>query len=272
MSGSEGHTDGTVGKALDVLESVAEFGRPVRFSELLTNSRWPKATLYRLIQTLSSQGMLAHDKDRNTYSLGVRLIRLAHGAWKQASLAPIAQPFVDDLSEKLGETVHLAQLDNGQVLYVDKRNARAPISMFSDAGKVGPGYCTGVGKAMLAFLPEPELTEALAKQAYYRHTEATLTTPEALRAELCNIRETGISYDREEHEEKIICIAAPILSLDDRPLGAISVTTSLLRHSLDDLSAFETDLKQTAAKIATEAQPWAFPMQNNQNYPSTRSQ
>ena len=78
MSAEQG--DGTVGKALDVLDMVAAVGHPVRFSELLTVSAYPKATLYRLIQTLTHQGMLAYDSDRQTYALGVRLVRLAHAA------------------------------------------------------------------------------------------------------------------------------------------------------------------------------------------------
>ena len=164
--------DGTVGKALDILDAVAAFGRPVRFAELLAQGRWPKATLYRLLQTLVSQEMLALDPRTNAYSLGLRLIRLAHGAWAQASLAPIARAHVDALSARLGETVHLAQLDHGQVLYLDKRNATAPISMFSDAGKVGPAYCTGLGKAMLAHLPEGELADAISRQSFRRHTAA----------------------------------------------------------------------------------------------------
>ncbi len=137
--------DGTVGKALDVLDQVAAFERPVRFGELQDNSAYPKATLYRFLQTLTNQGMLSYNSDRQTYSLGMRLVRLAHAAWTTSSLAPIARPFLDALSAEIGETVHLAQLDASQVLYVDKRNARQPVEMYSQAGKLGPAYCTGVG-------------------------------------------------------------------------------------------------------------------------------
>ena len=74
-------SDGTVGKALQVLDQVAEFRRPVRFAELLENSPFPKPTLYRFVQTLTNQGMLSFDPDRQTYAMGVRLVRLAHSAW-----------------------------------------------------------------------------------------------------------------------------------------------------------------------------------------------
>ena len=103
--------DGTVGKALEVLEQVADFGRPVRFSEVLARSNFPKPSLYRFMQTLTNQGMLSYDSDRQTYSLGLRLVRLAHTAWSQSSLARTARPYLDTLSSITGETVHLSKLD-----------------------------------------------------------------------------------------------------------------------------------------------------------------
>ncbi len=96
--------------------------------------------------------MLSYDPDRQTYALGVRLVRLAHAAWAQASLAPVARPYLDALSAEIGETVHLAQLDNGAGALCRQAQRRPPVEMFAQAGKVGPAYCTGVGKAMLAFL------------------------------------------------------------------------------------------------------------------------
>ena len=164
--------DGTVGKALDVLDRVAGFGRPVRFGEVLADSPYPKATLYRFLQTLSNQGMLAYDCDRQTYAPGLRLVRLAHAAWSQSSLAPLARPWIDALSAEVGETIHLAQLDQGQVLYIDKRNAARPVEMFSSAGKVGPAYCTGVGKAMLAYLDDDARAAAISRQSFHRFTPA----------------------------------------------------------------------------------------------------
>lgn len=260
-AGSGPAGDGTVGKALDVLDMVAQAGRPVRFTELLAHSPYPKATLYRFLQTLTHQGMLAFDPERQTYSLGVRLVRLAHAAWAQSSLAPIARPWIDRLSADLGETIHLAQLDNGQVLYVDKRNAARPVDMFSQAGKVGPAYCTGVGKAMLAFLPPPVLDRAIERQSFHPFTAHTLATPQALRDELAAIRHRGFAFDREEHEPGIICVAVPILTRTGAVLGALSVTSTTLRTTLDDLAQLAPRIRDTADRIAQEAETWRFPEQ-----------
>lgn len=251
--------DGTVGKALDVLDEVAAFGRPVRFTELQLRSSLPKATLYRLLQTLTNQGMVQHDSGTGAYSLGVRLVRLAHQAWAQASLAPLARPYLDELARETGQTVHLAQLDNGQVLYVDKRNARQPVEMFSQAGKVGPAYCTGVGKAMLAYLPEAEQDAVIRQQSFHRFTPDTYGDPDALRGELAAIVARGHGYDREEHEPGIICVAAPILTRAGRVLGALSVTGHKDHVAMTTLEGHVPALKRTADAIARDAADWAFP-------------
>ena len=258
--GAQGPSDGTVGKALDVLDLVASAGRPVRFSDLVPGSPYPKATLYRLLQTLVHQGMLACDAGTGAYSPGLRLVRLAHAAWAQSSLAPLARPFVDALSAATGETIHLAQLDQGQVLYVDKRNAARPVEMFAQAGKVGPAYCTGVGKAMLAFLDPPALEAALIRQSFHRFTAHTLTTPAALTAELEAIRARGFAYDREEHEPGIICVAVPILTRAGRVIGALSVTSTTARMTLDGMAErLAPAIRETADKIAGAAESWRFP-------------
>jgi IclR family transcriptional regulator, KDG regulon repressor len=259
--GAEGHADGTVGKALDVLDLVSSHGRPIRFSDLLAQSAYPKATLYRFLQTLTHQGMLMFDPDRGTYTLGVRLVRLAHAAWAQSSLAPLARPYLDELAAETGDTIHLAQMDMGQVLYVDKRNATRSIEMFAQAGKVGPAYCTGVGKAMLAFLPEEALARALERQSFHRHTPHTLDTPDALRAELRAIRARGHAFDREEHEPGIICCAVPILSRSGRVTGALSVTSTTALTTLEALEAKAVRIKDAAARISAEAESWRFPEQ-----------
>lgn len=251
--------DGTIGKACDVLEQVAAFGRPVRFAELLESSSFPKASLYRFLQSLTNQGMLSYDPDRQTYSPGLRLVRLAHSAWTQSSLAPIARPILDALSLETGETVHLAQLDSSQVLYVDKRNAKNPVEMYSEAGKVGPAYCTGVGKAMLAFLDDDRLNKAISQQSFHRFTDKTLTSEAELRADLARIRERGFAMDDEEHEPGIICVACPILTSGGRVLGAISITGSTQRMDFDQLKKWVPRVRRSADQIGAEAEAWRFP-------------
>ncbi len=251
--------DGTVGKALEVLDHVAAQGRPVRFSDLLEDSRFPKATLYRFLQSLTHQNMLAYDSERQTYAPGLRLVRLAHAAWHQSSLAPIARPYIDALAEEVREAVHLAQIDHGHVIFVDKRKKTNMFDTLAQTGLIAPSYCTGVGKAILAFLPDDRRKEALKMQAFVSYTPHTHKTPDSLAPELEKIRNEGIAFDREEHEQGIISIAAPILRREDKVIGAISIATSTSRRSLEELRTLSPVLLKTASQIATEIEPWQFP-------------
>lgn len=254
-----GKADGTVGKALEVLDSVAAFERPVKFTELLEDSNYPKATLYRLLQTLVNQNLLSHDPETGSYSMGFRLIRLAHAAWEHASLAPIARPFVEELAADAGESVHLAQMDNGQVIFIDKLKATDRFETLAQAGQVAPAYCTGVGKAMLAYIAPKRLDIVLQQQSFFPYTRATHRSAESLLGELPAIREKGIAFDREEHEEGIVSIAAPIFISNGRVIGALSVATSTARYDLDRLTVFREGLLSTADKIGRQASSWHFP-------------
>lgn len=263
--------DGTVAKALDVLDLVAASERPVRFSDLLDKCTYPKATLYRLLRALLGRGMLIHDADTGGYALSMRLVRLASVAWEQSSLATIARPYLDQLSAEVDETVHLAKLDHAQVLFVDRRDVGEPTLIYSQANKVGPAYCTGVGKAMLAFLPQAYLQFILAQQSWHSFTDKTLTSPEALQADLTKIRARGFACDDEEHEQRRICVAVPILSSTGSVLGALSVASTTLRTELAALQMYVPTMCEFAQTIAAEAECWCFPEVGADHHKKERS-
>ncbi|MEZ5934752.1 MAG: IclR family transcriptional regulator [Alphaproteobacteria bacterium] len=244
---------GTLTKGLSLIEAIAAGSQPLRFTDLLQSQPYPKATLHRLLKTLIESGMVIYDDEQRSYHPGLRLIRLAHAAWQQTSLADAARTTLDALALEIGETMHLAVLDNGQVLYLDKRMPPRPVTMFSSPGKVGPAHCTGVGKVMLAHLDDTALTDSLGRQSFHRYTPATMTTPADLRRELEEIREMGHGFDREEHEPTIICIAVPIRSKRGTLLGGLSVTSTTYVTDLEKLEAYAPRLKAAAVEIAEEA-------------------
>ena len=252
-------SDGTVGKALEVLDQVAQVGRPVRFSELLQDSPHPKATLYRLLHTLIRQKMLSYDDERQTYWLGLKLVQLAHVAWRQSSLATISTRILDELAAATNETVHLAQMDSGQVLFVDKKRVSYNFETLAQVGLIAPAHCTGVGKAILAFLSPARLERAMKQQTFLRYTPNTLGSRAQLETELETIRGEGIAFDREEHETGVISIAAPVLRQNGQPLGAVSIVSTISRHSTQSLFEFQPLLLKAVKQISVEADAWNFP-------------
>ena len=250
----EGDLVSPISRALHVLDIVASAGQPVRFADVQRASPLPKATLSRLLRQLEAEGMLIFEPGNQRYRLGLRLIRMAHAAWESASLVEVARPVIDRLAASFGTTIHLACLESGQVLYLDKRVPKPTIRMFSSPGRIGPAYCTGVGKAMLAFLPEEQRRKAIAGQSFVRHTDKTITTPEALERVLAEIRACGYAFDDEEHEPTVICIAMPIVASNGVVLGAVSATSTTHVTSLESLAERAPELRAAAAEIADDAE------------------
>ena len=253
-------TDGTVGKALDLLDIVVEFGRPVRFSELVDESPYPKATVHRFLQTLTNQGILYYAEDRHTYAPGLRLARMAQHAWQAASLAPLARPFIEALSQDVAETVHLAQMESGAVIFIDKVRPAEGFQTLAQPGRIAPAHCTGVGKAMTAFLDPEQRENVIAAQTYERFTPNTLPGEAELRAELDQIVNDGIAYDRQEHEQGITSIAAPIFGGGEKVIGALSIVTSTMRAASEDLDRYRPALLRTARQIGSEASVHPYPV------------
>ena len=245
--------DGPVTKSLMLLDAFAEAEHPLRFSDLKERLPFPKATLHRMLKSLVDERMLTHNETLGSYQLGPRLIRLAHAAWSNGSLVDVARPVLDQLHAQLGKTIHLAQLDSGQVLYLDKRIGNRGLAMFSRPGKVGPAYCTGIGKAMMAYLSDEALDACMQRQSFARFTPTTLTSRQALVGELEQIRARGHAYDREEHEPGIVCIAVPILANNGALFGGLSATTPGSVDMLSQLDELAPTLKEAARVIAADA-------------------
>ena len=242
---------GTVGKALSVLDIVAESDEPLRFTEILARSDQPRGTLHRQLSHLLEEGLLVVHRDQ-TYALGLRLLRWANRAWSTNQFRAIAEPHLRRLHEETGETVHLGVLNGREVVYLDKVEGRQTVRMHSQIGNASPTYCTGVGKAALSMLPDADIRERLAGVEFRRFTDNTLRDVEALIAEIAAIRKSGNAYDREEHEVGIRCVAAPIGSQDRSFVGGVSVTAPAYRADADDLAAWAGNVRSAAAAIVED--------------------
>ena len=240
----------SLSKALNMLNHVCTSPVPLRFAELVELSELPKATAHRQLNTLLEHGLVRFDEHKQAYYPGYGLLALAHRTWANLDIRDVAATPMRDLWSSTQETIHLAVLDGADVIYIDKLESPKSLRLYSAVGKKGPVYCTGVGKAMLAFLAEDKQQPIIDAQAFFRHTEHTLTTPEALKANLELIRETGISLDLEEHEMGIKCAAAPIFNSRHEAVAAISVTAPAFRTSDEVYEEMKVQVKQAADTIS----------------------
>jgi DNA-binding IclR family transcriptional regulator len=249
MPRSDGsNATGTLGKAMEVLEVIALSSKPLRFTDVLHLVDQPRGTLHRQISNLIEEGLLATRSD-HSYELGLKLLKLASRAWSSNQFRAIAEPHLKHLHDTTGETVHLGILNGIEVIYLDKVESRQAVRMYSQIGNAAPAYCTGVGKAALAALPEDELQRRIGAIAFKRYTDTTLTDAAAMNAEIRTIRNSGNAFDREEHEKDIHCVAAPIHSSDRKFVAGISVTAPIYRVKMDQLIQWGPLVRDTAAAI-----------------------
>ncbi|EDQ35016.1 Transcriptional regulator [Hoeflea phototrophica DFL-43] len=249
------HADtGTLGKAVSVLDIVASSEEPMRFTDILAVSDQPRGTLHRQLSNLVEEGLLSLNRD-HSYSLGLRLLKFAAKAWAGNQFRSIAEPHLRALHNRTGETVHLGVLRGTEVIYLDKVESRQAVRMYSQIGNSSPVFCTGVGKAAMSALGEEALSEVISKISFRRFTEHTLVTPEALRAEIGDIRESGNAYDREEHELGIRCVAAPIYTPDRSFVAGVSVTGPAYRVSTEALQSWAVLVRETAGAIMDDMGP-----------------
>ncbi len=166
---------------------------------------------------------LAERKDGDRFYLGTKVIELAGSFLTKSDLRTESQAIMNELAEKTGETIHLAVPSGAEVVYIAKIESRHALGMSSHIGSRLPMFCTSLGKSILAF-SQPEVLESILSQELQARTPHTITSAEALRAELVTVRSQGFALDNEENEPGICCVGAPVLDYSWMPIAAISIS------------------------------------------------
>ena len=239
-------------RGLHILEILAAHSKGLSLSVIAQRSGLAKSSTHRLLQTLIMNGYVRQDThNSNTYFPSFKLLTLSSQLIQDTDLTAIAHPHLDSLARMTGETVHLVLLDQDQAVYVAKVESPNPIRMYSQIGNRAPLYCTGVGKAILAFLP-PEQQDLVLKGDLRRYTAHTLIDPDTLRAHLDQIRRQGYATDDEEHEDNVRCIAMPLVSNGGQVAGAISIAAVSYRVDLPTLESWQPSLAEHVRQLNIE--------------------
>ena len=200
----------SVERVFEILELITDAGGTVTLSELAPATDLPLPTIHRLLRTLVSLGY-ARQLPSRRYALGPRLIRLGDGANKQ--LGTVALPELKMLVDELGETANMAVLDGDMVLYVAQAPSAHSMRMFTEVGRRADRHSTGVGKALMAHLPDDAVRAIVARTGMQAPTTRTIGTVDALLTELAAIRERGYAIDDEEQEIGVRCYAMVVPGL-----------------------------------------------------------
>jgi IclR family transcriptional regulator, KDG regulon repressor len=236
-------------KGLAILDLLAANTTGMRLTDIVRRSGVPKGTALRLLDALISAHAVTAD-DAGVYRLGGRCAMWGSAFLESVDIRRIARHALEELADMSGETCHLGLLEGLQVLYIDKIDGTQAIRMVSRIGGTNPLYCTGLGKAILPFLPEEQI-EAVATGPLEARTENTITDPDVLRRELASIRRRGYSVDDVENEDGVRCVGAPIFDHQDHVVAGISVAGPAYRMTRERVKEFGPLVRNAAEGISS---------------------
>ena len=238
---------------LSVLEAVGEL-QPVGVSDVARRAGVPKTTAHRVLQALGTLGWIRPtDEAQVRWTLSNRVLTLAAQFAIGSDILELALPAMRELHRRTGETIHLTVPEGTEVVLLHKIESTKPVRTYSWVGGTSPIHATSSGKAILACLPEAEVT-ALLGEGLERSTDRTIVDLERLHEDLRAIRERGYALNAAEWRNDVAATAAAILDPIGRPIAALSISMPLHRFPAELWEEYGA-LVSTAAVVAT-GKPW----------------
>jgi len=239
-----------LGRITSILTTFQGPERTLGISEIARRTGIPKASTSRIVSALVDERML--ERAEGGVCLGIRLFELGEHASRPSDLRKLTLPHMADLRTGTGKTVHLAVLEGYDVVYIQILRSRSTPPLPSRVGGRLPAHATGVGKVLLAHLPVDEL-EAHVRPELEKVGPRTITDRDQLLRQLKQIRDSGISYEREESAVGVGCAASAILGSDGRPLAALSASMHLANGNLNTLGAAVATSASAATREAARS-------------------
>ena len=237
-------------RAFSIIEILSEHPHGIGLTEIAAIMELPKSTVHRFLSSISWLGYICKDA-MNKYHLTLRLYEIGSRSVKTMDIMETARPLLDRIAEDIGLTVHFATLSDDHVLYLYKASFSVlPINTSSFIGSSAPVYCTGIGKAVMAYLPEDKAYAIWNQQDIVQYTANTITAWQDFRTELAHIRAVGYATDNEEHELGVCCIALPVFNYRGFPKYAMSLTFSKTRMNAEFIEDKLSILRSAAHRLS----------------------
>jgi len=238
-------------RGLKLLALVGEAQRALAAGEIARLSNLHASTVHRFLVNLEAAGFLTREDSTGKYQLGPACVSLGRAALDRLDVHRISLPYLRELNRLTRETVHLTVRQDLTAVYVEKLESLEPLRIFSQVGAAVPLHCTGVGKVLLAYATEEELSSVLPRLTLTRCTSNSISSLQELEAELSRVRRQGYATDLEEYDNHIRCIAAPLWDHAGHVKAAFSITgpaTRMTRARLRQLSPLVIRVSQDVSK------------------------
>lgn len=220
----------SLARGLAVIRAFSDSRRSLTIAQISQKTGIPRAAVRRCLHTLKQLGYA--DSDVNNFSLRPKIITLGYSYLSSTPLTVSAQPYLNNISRTLGESCSLAVLDDHEVLYVARSATSRVMSVALNTGSRLPAYCTSLGRAMLAHLPDDQLKAYFDKVKLRALTDKTVVSQKRLRDILAGVRENGYAVIDEELEVGLRSIAVPVRGASGNVLAALNVGAQAARVSV----------------------------------------
>jgi len=241
-----------VERALNILEAAANRRDGLTNSEISHKLGIPKSSASYILRTLERRGYLRRDVENGRYRLGLKILSLGGDARANLDLAEVALPFMQALQERIHLTIHLAVLDQGEAVYIEKVEAPGFFKVNTWVGRRMFLHSTSVGKCLLAWLPKPEVETLLRQQGMKKRTPKTISSLPKLLADLERVRDQGHAIDDEENSLGARCVGAPIFDAMGTVTASLGVSGTLTQMDEANLPRIMDALKETARRISRQ--------------------
>jgi len=240
----------SVRRAFAILELLEDSDRRRNLSEISRKLDLPKSTTSVLLSTLESMGYVTRDASERRYLLTSKAFGFGLELSKQLDLSRRARPTLETIAHALRVTAHIAVLEGDQALFVNKVDGVAQPCCDIYPGRRTNLLCTAVGKILIAYMSEGQQRVFLARHRSIRHTSRTIVCPERLMEEITRIRKQGYSFDNQEEELLVRCVAVPIFS-ERRPVATLGITGTLSEIRPGNVEELAVFLKKMSSQIFT---------------------
>jgi IclR family acetate operon transcriptional repressor len=236
-------------RALTLLERLSETPGGMSLTDLSYQLGMPTATVHRLLNTFEELDFVEQDAEQGLWFVGLKAFTVGNAFLGRRDFVASARPHMHDLVEQCGETANLGVIEDGEVVFISQVESREVMRMIARLGSRSPIHASGVGKALLAYLPEQQVARILKQRGLARFTERSIDSPARLREELEKVRRLGYALDDEEHAIGLRCVASAIFDQNGQPLAAISLSGPTARVTDERLGELGIAVRQTADQI-----------------------
>ena len=235
-------------KALQILELLEGDQEDFGISEIAEKMGLFKSNVHQILITFEKYGYVKKDPVNHRYSLSMRFLEIAHRISSRMTNQETIRMYLQEFTDEIGEICYFGVPAGSNVMYFSGGFPRPSLSAHSVLGMTAPLTCTGIGKAMLAHMPD-EQVEAVLEKPLEKYTDTTITDMDKLKEELKKIRSRGYSVDNMEHEYGVKCVAVPVFSQQGKLVGAVSITGPSLRFPASSYQKYAKKLSELASKI-----------------------